>query len=67
MDGYLKKWTNIITRWKINYFVLKDGILSYQQDKGYPIKGLIHMKICEVNLSPDDTLKILINSGILMK
>ena len=64
MDGCLLKWAGIFGRWKLKYFELKDGILSYYVEKGMPPRGRLHLKICTVNLSPDDPLKLIVHSGI---
>ena len=29
MEGYLKKWINMIFRWKLRYFILHEDILLY--------------------------------------
>lgn len=63
IEGYLKKWTNLISGWQSRYFMLKDGILFYCNKKDSPVKGTIHMKICKFELSPNEPLKIIINSG----
>ena len=63
MEGYLKKWANIFSRYKLKYFVLKDGILEYYREKEGKLRGKIHMEICEISLSHDDPLKIILNSG----
>lgn len=34
MKGYLKKWTNYTTGWKLRWFVLEDGVLSYYKHQG---------------------------------
>jgi hypothetical protein len=33
MEGYLKKWVNIMYRWKSRYFILKDHVLEYYTQK----------------------------------
>ena len=53
----------MVYRYKPRYFSLKNGILSYSDSKGRPVKGLIHLKISEIDLTPEDPLKIIINSG----
>ena len=63
MEGYLNKYINLVYRWKPRYFTLKNGILSYADNKGNPTKGVIHLKISDIDLTPDDPLKIIINSG----
>jgi hypothetical protein len=34
MKGYLKKWTNYTTGYKLRWFVLEDGVLSYYKHQG---------------------------------
>jgi hypothetical protein len=34
MKGYLKKWTNYTSGWKLRWFVLEDGVLSYYKHQG---------------------------------
>lgn len=63
MEGYLNKYINLVYRWKPRYFVLKNGILTYYESKGDVPKGTIHLKISEIELSAEDPLKIIINSG----
>ena len=63
MEGFLKRWTGIVTRWKKQYFILHDGILLYCNEKGGPTQGSIHLKISSLILTPDDPLRIIINSG----
>lgn len=64
IEGYLKKWTNFLSGWKQRYFILKEGILSYQDTKHTHPKGTIHMRISEIEASPADPLRININSGV---
>ena len=33
--GYLKKWTNYTTGYKLRWFVLEDGVLSYYKHQGW--------------------------------
>lgn len=35
MKGYLKKWTNYTTGYKLRWFVLEDGVLSYYKHQGF--------------------------------
>lgn len=63
MEGYLKRWTGILTRWKLNYFILHKNILIYCSQKGTATLGTIHLKISSILLIPDDPLRIIINSG----
>ena len=34
MKGYLKKWTNYTSGYKLRFFVLEDGVLSYYKHQG---------------------------------
>ena len=34
MKGYLKKWVNYTTGWKLRWFVLEDGVMSYYKHQG---------------------------------
>lgn len=34
MKGYLKKWTNYTSGYKLRWFVLEDGVLSYYKSQG---------------------------------
>jgi len=34
MKGYLKKWTNYTSGWKLRWFVLEEGVLSYYKHQG---------------------------------
>lgn len=34
MNGYLEKWTNYTTGYKLRWFVLEDGVLSYYKHQG---------------------------------
>ncbi len=46
MKGFLKKWTNYTTGYKLRWFVLEDGVLSYYKHQGQsiPIMGLLRAK-----------------------
>lgn len=37
MKGYLKKWTNYTTGYKLRWFVLEDGVLSYYKHQGVSV------------------------------
>jgi len=36
MKGYLKKWTNYTGGYKLRWFVLENGVLSYYKHQGIP-------------------------------
>lgn len=57
MKGYLKKWTNYTTGYKLRWFVLEDGVLSYykhQDDAGSACRGAINMRIATLYMDPKD-------------
>ena len=37
MKGYLKKWTNYTSGYKLRWFVLEDGVMSYYKHQGRSI------------------------------
>jgi PH domain. len=63
MEGYLKKWVNVVSGWKSRYFVLHDGILTYCDKKGEPIKGNISLKVANIISIPEDPLRIVLETG----
>lgn len=40
IKGYLKKWTNYTTGYKLRWFVLEDGVLSYYKHQGTALNSL---------------------------
>ncbi|KAL1304319.1 hypothetical protein AAFC00_000722 [Neodothiora populina] len=59
IKGYLKKWTNYTSGWKLRFFVLEDGVLSYykhQDDAGSACRGAINMKIAKLQMDPKEKL-----------
>ncbi|KAK4988144.1 hypothetical protein LTR66_007396, partial [Elasticomyces elasticus] len=57
MKGYLKKWTNYTTGYKLRWFVLEDGVLSYykhQDDAGSACRGAINMRIATLHMDASD-------------
>ncbi|ODQ52456.1 hypothetical protein SAICODRAFT_93301 [Saitoella complicata NRRL Y-17804] len=57
MAGYLKKWTNYTTGYKLRWFVLENDVLSYyknQDDAQRSCRGSIHMKYASLNLDKQD-------------
>lgn len=57
MKGYLKKWTNYRGGYKLRWFVLEDGVLSYykhQDDTGTACRGAINMRIAKLYMDPQD-------------
>ncbi|OSS48719.1 hypothetical protein B5807_07029 [Epicoccum nigrum] len=57
MKGYLKKWTNYTSGYKLRWFVLEDGVMSYykhQDDTGSACRGAINMRIGKLHMDPQD-------------
>ena len=57
MKGYLKKWTNYTSGYKLRWFVLEDGVMSYykhQDDAGSACRGAINMRIAKLYMDPKD-------------
>ncbi|KAK2745183.1 hypothetical protein FQN55_006307 [Onygenales sp. PD_40] len=57
MKGYLKKWTNYTSGYKLRWFVLEDGVLSYykhQDDAGSACRGAINMRIATLHMDAQD-------------
>ncbi|KAL8949425.1 MAG: hypothetical protein Q9222_004462 [Ikaeria aurantiellina] len=57
IKGYLKKWTNYTTGYKLRWFVLEDGVLSYykhQDDAGSACRGAINMRIAKLYMDAQD-------------
>lgn len=63
MEGSLKVWINVLYRWRSQFFVLHDGVLSFCNKKAGKLLGAIHMKVAKVSLTAEDHLRIIINSG----
>lgn len=59
MKGYLRKWTNYTSGYKLRWFVLEDGVLSYykhQDDAGSACRGAINMRIAKLQMDLKDKL-----------
>jgi hypothetical protein len=61
-EGFLKKWTNIVTRWKKRYFILSNGVLEYSKTKDSKRKGTIYISTCKVQFKPKNL--IIIDTGM---
>ncbi|KAF3926914.1 hypothetical protein ABW20_dc0105776 [Dactylellina cionopaga] len=70
MKGYLKKWTNYTSGYKLRWFVLENGVLSYykhQDDMESACRGAINMKIAELYMDPQDKLRFEIHGKSSVK
>ena len=58
--GYLKKWVNYTSGYKLRWFVLEDGVLSYykhQDDAGSACRGAMNMRIAKLTMDSSDKTK----------
>lgn len=70
MKGYLKKWTNYTGGYKLRWFVLEDGVLSYykhQDDAGSACRGAINMRIAKLHMDVKDKLQFEIHGKSSVK
>ncbi|OBA28348.1 hypothetical protein HANVADRAFT_55110 [Hanseniaspora valbyensis NRRL Y-1626] len=68
MQGYLKKWTNFATGYKLRYFILnpKEGKLSYFKNKRdlWNCRGSLDLRFCYVYLNCSEGLKFEITTQL---
>lgn len=70
MKGYLKKWTNYTSGYKLRWFVLEDGVLSYykhQDDAGSACRGAINMRIATLHMDSQDKTRFEIHGKSSVK
>ena len=70
MKGYLKKWTNYTSGYKLRWFVLEDGVMSYykhQDDAGSACRGAINMRIARLHMDPQDKTRFEIHGKSSVK
>ncbi|RMD42600.1 hypothetical protein DV735_g2553, partial [Chaetothyriales sp. CBS 134920] len=70
MRGYLKKWTNYTSGYKLRWFVLEDGVLSYykhQDDTGSACRGAINMRIAWLHMDAQDKTRFEIHGKSSVK
>ena len=70
MRGYLKKWTNYTSGYKLRWFVLEDGVLSYykhQDDAGSACRGAINMRIGKLHMDAQDKTRFEIHGKSSVK
>lgn len=60
MSGYLKKWVNFTSGYKIRYFVLRNDTLTYYKNAKEPehrMRGTIHLRYAVVRLDSSEKNK----------
>ncbi|EXJ76882.1 hypothetical protein A1O3_10527 [Capronia epimyces CBS 606.96] len=70
MKGYLKKWTNYTSGYKLRWFVLEEGVLSYykhQDDAGSACRGAINMRIARLHMDAQDKTRFEIHGKSSVK
>ena len=63
MEGFMSKWTNMVSGWKKRYFVLDENILKYSKAKGQQFKGQIHLNIANIIPHKKDKRRYSLDSG----
>lgn len=63
-EGYLTKWTNIVTRWKRRYFKLQDGVLIYSKNTQSRPKEIISLSTCKIQPNNKKPLVFSVYTGI---
>ena len=72
IKGYLKKWTNYTTGFKLRWFVLEDGVLSYYKHQGmsyaiktsHPARGRDVARLCQPKGYEGSTLIWLMQTNV---
>ncbi|KIX08186.1 uncharacterized protein Z518_02842 [Rhinocladiella mackenziei CBS 650.93] len=70
IKGYLKKWTNYTSGYKLRWFVLEEGVLSYykhQDDAGSACRGAINMRIARLHMDAQDKTRFEIHGKSSVK
>jgi oxysterol-binding protein 1 len=70
MKGYLKKWTNYTGGYKLRWFVLEDGVLSYykhQDDAGSACRGAMNMRIAQLSMDSQEKTRFEIHGKSSVK
>lgn len=49
MNGYLKKWTNYTSGYKLRWFVLEDGVLSYYKHQGRSVGHVSRIRLTQAD------------------
>lgn len=65
MEGYLKKWTNYVTRWKKRYFNLKNAVLEYGKTPRDKNKSRIYLKTTDISRHKNKK-RIVLNTGTIV-
>ena len=67
MKGYLKKWTNYTSGYKLRWFVLEDGVLSYYKHQGMFNKafGALYTLTMYLQMMLDQLVVVLSICGLL--
>lgn len=62
MEGFLKKWTNIVTRWKKRYFIIVSGTLIYSSEKNSKEQGRVYLSTTTITLTSKNL--IILDTGL---
>jgi hypothetical protein len=64
MEGNLKMYLGILSRWQTKYFILHEEVLSFCDTRGSKIQGNMHLGLASVQSELDDLLVITISNGV---
>lgn len=57
-EGWVSKWTNIMSSWRPRYFRIEPGVLMYSLAEDAPVKETFPLNKCRVRLCPGDTFRL---------
>eukprot|EP00922_Rhytidocystis_sp_ex-Travisia-forbesii_P059611 GHVS01088395.1.p1 GENE.GHVS01088395.1~~GHVS01088395.1.p1 ORF type:complete len:1004 (+),score=178.91 GHVS01088395.1:167-3178(+) len=57
-EGWLSKYTNIMSSWRPRYFKLQPGLLCYSLEKNASTKEVIKLAKCQVRVCPGDLVRL---------
>ncbi|CBZ50967.1 oxysterol-binding family protein, related [Neospora caninum Liverpool] len=56
-QGWLQKWTNLVSSWRPRYFYVMPGLFKYSVQKGAPPKEVFMLNQCVIRLCPYDPVR----------
>ncbi|CDJ69276.1 oxysterol-binding protein, putative [Eimeria necatrix] len=57
LQGWLQKWTNLLSSWRPRYFFVYAGFFKYSTTKSSPPKEMFLLNQCRVRLCPHDPVR----------
>ncbi|PFH36619.1 Oxysterol-binding protein [Besnoitia besnoiti] len=56
-QGWLQKWTNLVSSWRPRYFYVMPGLFKYSVQKNAPPKEVFMLNQCVIRLCPHDPVR----------